>query len=381
MKNVQHLLLLQVILLISFSSHGQKTVAQLKIEFDEFWAGPEGKKELMNYVTTDGAEQQYYYANWNLNGLVNMWQATGEIQYFNEAKAAIDSMISNASDIEINEVVYKGWPALAKDGNLSVGKPLWDSMIWKEVATLLRIVHQSSDFKEKELTWFKAILDWTEKNIWSRYENRPGYGVGGEDGNQFMYTPTDTSHWARIAMELYIITRKPKYKDFFDRASFTGCCTCTEATKGFSMRDQLYQNEASELPAYGMYAKWGIFNNEDKKVDTPHFAAFVQFVALAYQSNMHWTKFDIEKLISTINNIVWKSDFPLAGSFYINGSGKVDAYAISQGAQAILGRFDESFQQRLEATTTEGWNKGHRIGLIAANRSILSNGKLHYGDY
>lgn len=364
-----------MIFLSCLTVSGQKTVAQLKAEFDIAWAEPDGRAELMAYANTDGAQQQYYFANWNLNGVINMWQATGDIVYFNDAKEAIDAMISNSTDITIDGVVYKGWPGSFEGEKYPVGFELWDSMIWKEVATLLRIMYQSDSFLASHQRWFDYLLNWTEKNIWERYENKFSHGAGGEDGNQFTYTPEDTSHWARIAMELHIITKKAKYKSFFDRASFAGCCTCIETLKGFSMRDQLYDNTSVTPTAYGMYHRWGVFNNDSTKLDSPHFAAFIQFVALAYENDMYWSKTDVEKLISTVNNVIWKSDVPLAGSFYIDGTGTVDGYPIYQGAQAILGRFDESFQLRLEASTTEGWNKGHRIGLIAANRAILNNNK------
>ena len=364
-----------MIFLSCLTVSGQKTVAQLKAEFDLAWAESEGRAELMAYANSDGSKQEYYYANWNLNGVINMWQATGDVVYFNDAKEAIDAMISNSVDITIDGVVYKGWPGSLEGNEYPVGFELWDSMIWKEVATLLRIMFQSDSLSTSQQSWFDYLLNWTEKNIWERYENKFSYGAGGEDGNLFTYTPEDTSHWARIAMELYLITKKAKYKSFFDRASFAGCSTCVETLKGFSMRDQLYDNTSVTPTAYGMYLRWGVFNNDTDKFDSPHFAAFIQFVALAYENDMYWNKTDVEKLISTVNNVIWKSDVPLAGSYYIDGTGTVDGYPIYQGAQAILGRFDESFQLRLEASTTEGWNKGHRIGLIAANRAILNNQK------
>ena len=352
---------------------GPKTVAQLKTEFEIAYAHSGGRSEMLQYSLSDGSQQQYYYMNWNLTGAISAWQATGDIAYFNDAKQVVDNTISNTKNISINGESYLGWP----EPNHPTGFELWDLMYWKEVATFLRIVHQSPSFIGSQRAWFDSVVAFTERNIWDRYVAKA------EDGNLYSYEPDGTSHSARIAMELYIITGKQKYKTFFENASFRGCA-CPETMKGNSIRDQIFDNNSVVPVANNISWTWGQ-TTTGQVPDVPHMTAVVQFIALAAENDMYWNQGsnsdDIEKWVSTFNNVVWTEDSPSKGSFYIDGSGRMDNYALSQGAQAILGRFDSDFQVRMENNILDHvWNKSMIAGLLLLNRKILNDGAPVYPE-
>ena len=369
---LRRLALLALFLYPIFST-AQKTFEELKTEFEIAYAHSGGRSEMLRYSLTDGSQQQYYYMNWNLTGAISAWQATGNIAYFNDAKQVVDNTISKTKTININGESYLGWP----EPNHTNGFELWDSMYWKEVATLLRIMHQSPSFIGPHRTWFYSVLDFTEKNIWERYVAK------GEDGNQYGYAADDTSHWARIAMELYVITGKQKYKTFFDNVSFKGC-TCPETMKGHSIRDQIFDNNSVTPTASNISWTWGKTTSGEVP-DAPHVSAVVQFIALAAENRMYWNQGsnsdDIEKWVSTFDNVVWTDNSPAKGSFYIDGTGTKDSYALSVGAQAILGRFDTDFQVRMENNILDHvWNKSMIAGLLLLNRKILNDGAPVYPE-
>jgi len=357
--------------ILSFS---QKTFSELKSIFDNAYANPTyGRSEMLSYSNTDGSKQEYYYMNWNLNAVISAWQATGDISYFNDAKQVIDNTISNASTITVNGQNFKGWP----EPGHSTGFELWDSMYWKEVATFLRVIYQSPNFLSSQTNWFNSVLAFTERNIWERYEEL------GEDGYQYGHYPDTASHWARIAMELYIITGKQKYKTFFDNASFKGC-ECSTVLNGSSIRDQIFNNNSVSPTANNISWTWGQTTSGETP-DSPHVSALVQFVALAAENGMHWNQGshsdDIAKWVSTFENVVWTEISPAKASFYIDGSGRKDAYSLSQGAQAILGRFDSDFQVRMENYILDDiWNKAMVSGLLLLNRKILNDGAPVYPE-
>jgi len=362
-----------MILLSCLTVSGQKTVAQLKAEFEIAYAHSEGRSEMLQYSLSDGSQQQYYYMNWNLTGVISAWQATGNITYFNDAKRVVDNTISNAKNMSVNGESYLGWP----EPNHPTGFEVWDLMYWKEVATFLRIVHQSPNFIASKRAWFDSVVAFTERNIWERYVAKA------EDGNLYSYESDGTSHSARIAMELYIITGKQKYKTFFENASFRGC-TCPETMKGSSIRGQIFDNNSVVPVANNISWTWGQTTSGEVP-DVPHMTAVVQFIALAAENGMYWNQGsnsdDIEKWVSTFNNVVWTEDSPSKGSFYVDGSGRMDNSALSQGAQAILGRFDSDFQVRMENNILDHvWNKSMIAGLLLLNRKILNDGAPVYPE-
>lgn len=362
-----------MILLCPIFSVGQKTFAELKTEYDVVYAQNEGRSEMIQYSLSDGDHQEYYYMNWNLTGVISAWQATGDISYFNDAKLVVDNTISKTKNITINGETYLGWP----EPGHSTGFELWDSMYWKEVATFLRIIHQSPNFIGSQREWFDSVLAFTERNIWDRYEAK------GSDGNLYSYKPGDTSHWARIAMELYIITGKQKYKTFFDNVSFNGC-TCPETLKGSSFRSQLFNNTSVIPTANNISWTWGQTTSGEVP-DVPHLAALVQFIALAAENGMYWNQGanqnDIAKWVSTFNNVVWTDNQPIKGSYYADGTGEKNNYPISQGVQAILGRFDSEFQVRMENYLLQDvFNRPMIAGLLLLNRKILDDGSPVYPE-
>ena len=215
-------------------------VTYWKEKFDGGWSTYSA--EIDEFSKSANKNQEYYYFAYYIDGIISMWQANGDNTYLDTAIRLIDETINDAVPMGN----YLGWPSAAGEA-----VPLWDSFYWRFVATLTRIMHQSPNLRSNGTyqAAYERFLAFSEKNMWERYE--------GEAWHFYRVNTHMASHWARIGMELYIITGKAKYKEVFDNISFG-----TLVGYPSNLRNQLNQN--SSVPsAYVWSSSWGGSNTQD----------------------------------------------------------------------------------------------------------------------
>ena len=269
-------------------------VTYWKNKFDGGWSYYAA--EISRFSQSANKNQEYYYYAYYIDGIISMWQATGDNAYLDTVIGLIDETINDAVPMGNG---YLGWPSAAGEQ-----VSLWDSFYWRFVASLTRIMHQSPNLRSNQnyQAAYERFLNFSEKNIWERYE--------GLASNIYRVNTHMASHWARIGMELYIITGKQKYKDVFDNISFG-----TMVGEPSNLRNQLKSNP--NVPsAYTWSSSW----NGSSTQDTSHAGAIISFWSAAYENEMYWNRTDIDALIATFTKVVCPGGFRQAKE-YVNGTG------------------------------------------------------------
>lgn len=309
--------LLLVFLMVPILLYTQSpTKAELKTRFNFYWNGSlnnsyNNYSSVLARVSGDGANQEHYYAAWGFAGALSAWRATGDNTYLNQMITIVETLIGTASYVPIgNGSTYLGWAA-TRHGDNPKGYPLWESYFWRYVATMLRIMYQSPTLRSTNngalagTTYqdnYNTILAFIEQHEWNKWRTD---GIG----NFYRSNSHMASHWARIGMELHIITGLAKYKEVFDDISFDGMVNYS----GANLRENVY----SIGSAYSWYSSW----NNTYVQDTDHGNDVVDFWVEAVQNGYYWTEADLVGLTNGYKNLIWKSNSPITFSTYVNGSG------------------------------------------------------------
>ena len=352
-------------------------VAHWQEQFDIVWNNPStainayGMAKCMDYALSGGHSQEYYYLAWQLDAVIQIWQATGDNAYLDDALKIIETCISKATSVRGGQ--YLGWSVTDLDSDFFVkhGSYLYESYLFRFVATLLRIMHQSPNLREMDdyQSRYENILEFTEVNIFEKW-----YTKSPEHDEMYLLNAHMSSHFARIGMELYIIKGDPVYKEVFDNISFKGLPN----RNGANLRDQLHSNP--KVPsAYTWASKW----DSPRVQDTSHGSDIVSFWVTAYENDMYWNKDDIDALISTLNDVVWTVDEPLMFTANVDGTDGSNEFDAGFHCFISLGRFSEKLQSRIEryyTIKTVRYKTSQAFGTGALNRKILNDGRPVYPE-
>ena len=333
-----------------------------KRKFDAEWTENDQQidsQDALRRAKSGNVGQEYYFLAYYVDGLIKIWQATGDNSYLDKALDLINITVNDAINVGGG---YKGWP-----NNENNGYALWDSYYWRYVATLVRIMHQSPILRSTKdyQNQYEKLLAFSEKNIWERYEKK---GL-----NQFYRINTHmSSHWARIGMELYLITGKSKYKTVFDNISYGKM-----VNRPSNLRNHFKSNKQAPS-AYTWSQRWDISLIQD----TDHAGAIVSFITNAYENNMYWNKSDIDALLSTLNNVIWKKQYGSNFKENVDGTGDYDLHGrIHEWLN--LGKYDQELQNRIKSSYI-GKNLTYYgvqpLGIAALNARILEDGKPIYPE-
>tara|TARA_R110002051_G_scaffold324422_3_gene421565 strand:+ start:1742 stop:3205 length:1464 start_codon:yes stop_codon:yes gene_type:complete len=339
-----------------------ETVMEWQEKFDKEWLENDNQvdyADALSKAKTANVGQEYYFLAYYVDGLIKMWQASGDNSYLDEALKLINLTIDDAVNVGNG---YLGWP-----NNDNNGYALWDSYYWRYVATLTRIMHQSPNLRAtgNYQQQYENLLAFSEKNIWERYEAQ---GLN----NFYRINTHMTTHWARIGMELYIITGKEKYKTVFDNISFG-----TMVGRPSNLRNQLQSNNKVSS-AVTWSQRWDINSIQD----TDHAGAIVSFIVTAYENDMYWNEADINSLKSTLKNVIWKKEYGSNFMSNVDGTGEFDLHGRIH-EWLILGSYDSEIQNRIKNDYT-GKNLTYYgiqpLGIAALNAKILEDGHPVYPE-
>ena len=375
---------------------GTMTVAQWAAEFDSYWDDPayDYSMEATHMVAdrprgarlaaeSGNYDQEYYFLSYQLNGLLQVWQATGQEKYLRDALELIHICIDEAVDVGGG---YLGWP-----NAVNSGYSLWDSICWRIVTSLLRVMHDSPLLLTSPNATggtyqqdFDEILAFTETHIWNRYAGTADSGL--TSGNVYRSRTHMASHWARIANDLHYITSTGKYLEVFDNISYAGFPSGT-SYPGDNMRNQLRVSSV-DPDAWEWNQTWDIEAGGGGAVqDMSHANQVVSWLNNAYETGYYWTKNDIDKLTATLDDVL------LTGSNYqlwYNLDHSVPAsYPTGLFEQRgrghewmVLGRYDQALQDEIETNYVHGGpNDDYNLkyyatsvlGIMALNQKILTD--------
>ena len=333
-----------------------------RLRFDAEWVDNDNQVDYLDATAkaqSGNVDQEYYYLGYYVDGLMKIWQATGDNKYLDRSLELIDITVDDAVDVGGG---YLGWPNKDNDGYA-----LWDSFYWRYVATLLRIMYKSPNLRAtgNYQAEYERLLAFTEKHIWERYESQ---GLN----NFYRINTHMTSHWARIGMELFIITGKSKYKTVFENISFGKMIG-----RPSNLRNQFKPN--AQVPsAYTWSQLW----DSDKVQDTSHAGAIVSFIVTAYENGMYWNESDIEALTSTVKDVIWKDSYGSEFMKNVDGSGGFDLFGRLHD-WLNLARYDQELQNKIKNEYT-GMNLTfygvQPLGIAALNARVLADGRPVYPE-
>ena len=323
-------------------------------------------KELFDKQTKDDERQlalsksgdggDIYYLD--VSPYVYMFQITGEYSYMNFAIELFQNVIGTASDATITGDGFLGWKDSSTDVTNGVGVnngtevALAESRGMRTIATMLWVLAKSPSYRasgNNELV-YNELLSWFETHIWSKWESR---GIG----NILRSNTHMSSHWG-----IYV-------------GWSSGMTIGTY--KGHSMRRQLREVALKDGPGYVWNASWGSMSGSN---DVSHANAEVELMILGAEMNDIWSKTDIEKLIRTFDENIYKGDSWENSATYIAGNGTSPALWDQGWIQ--LGRFSETLQSKLEKTEllpAYYYSQKARIANLAYNRAYLDN-KIFYPE-
>ena len=335
--------------------------------FDDSWlnnpdtgAGHGGRVACTERAESGGADQEHYFLAYCIDGLTQMWQASGDDYYLDEVLRLIDFTLEDAT---LAADGYRRWPAEFA---------LWESYYWRFVATLVRVMHQNPDLLDRGYrAKYEELLEFSEVHMWNKWE---ADGLG----NFYRSRVHMASHWARIAQELYVITGDAKYLPIFENISHGEM-----VGRPSNIREQLESNP-DQPSAYVWSSEWAV-DWRSSVQDTSHAGAVVSFIANAYDNEMYWDEADILALTSTMTDVVWPES--LGGDYhrYVDGTDEGnDPYGPPWGRLhewLVLGRYDIAVQRRIEndySLRNYEYFGPHGLGIVALNAKILTDGAPAY---
>jgi hypothetical protein len=299
-----------------------------------------------------------------------MFRASGKTQYLDRALLYVQNTIGKAkpsSSIPTSQYAssttssYLAWvnhshPDLGNDGK---EYPLMESYLWRYVATLLRVmrttpaVYDNAGYRAK----YDAVLAFTEKHIWEKWYRRG-------TGNLYRSNTHMASHWARIALDLSIVStdaaRLPQYVQVRRNIDHLGVPGGPSDT---GLRGQMIT--LGRPARFFWHADWGTYAAPGQ--DVSHGNAIAAYVAEARDLGYAWTTADVAKLVATFEQEIYKTTTRSAA--FVDGSG--DQAAWFSDGWVKLGRYSATVQARMEA---HGAGRGTQLyGNGALNARLLAS--------
>lgn len=329
---------------------------------------------LDNSLSMSGDSWSFYKLAYSLDAHIAMFQATGKLEYLDRSLQLINNMIKNAipsSQLPRSEFKdnYLSWANHSNEelGNDGRQYPLYESFCWRYVTSLLKVLKGSPEIlKDKNYaSQYLNILSFTESNIFDKWNSR---------GSGYIYRSNAhmTSHWARISLDLWLITGKSKYQTVFNNFNL-------------SMRSQIKKNKKmsgayiwdTQWNSSALIAKMTNMKSQIEPIqiqDISHGNAIVGYIIEAYEAGIAFKRSDINALLFTFNKVVWKNQG--SSAMYIDGTGQ--GYGRFVDGFMKLGRYSTALQKRLEnydfgkSTVYNRRNQFYAYGCLNA-RILLSS--------
>lgn len=273
-----------------------------------------------------------YFNASNLDGLITMYQVTEDLKYIDHAKILITNIIDSSKKLKIftnylnpySDGNYYGWVDSSLN-NLEKENPLNESIFFRYVVKLLRVIKEKHLRKiNKYDSFYTKVLNFTEKNIWSKWYNRRDFFLKTEGitSRNWIYRNRThlASHWAYIALELSFLSEKKdkvkkEYNEVFEAISFKGLNN--KQFENCSLKNQIRNPNFNEKTFTWIYSTWNnktyfenstiIPNNNNywHIQDVSHANHVVSFIIEAYSLKKYWNINDINGLCNLFSNYLF----------------------------------------------------------------------------
>lgn len=331
-----------------------------------------------------------------LQGMVALFEATGDKKYLNDVIAAYTILIKAAKpskDLPQSGASYSddylSWYGnpntnLTKTGILGQ-QQLSESRSFMHLSRLLWVMYHSPNLRgeinnttdNSYQQEFELLLDFLQINFWDKWFSR--------NSLIFQHSGVDSSAaWAFIAWNLWDITNNNKFKTIYDR--FNEDIGIAGVNGG--MRQHLDANTKNSS-AYQWNTSFNDNTYQGRSVtDHGHAARVVKFMVEDYTiGSQFYNESDMQKLINSIS-VFWPNSLEAEGEIYYWMDGEFQTgYAKKRNFMPegwmSLGRFDETLQSRFEKMFTgyfdENRTEGVFWGELAYNKAFLE-GSIKYPE-
>jgi hypothetical protein len=266
----------------------------------------------LSQISTDAVMMYYLWPG--IDGLLNLYEATGNREYVGYAVEYCQRYQSLGEDVDNDG--YLDWYSSWIDGYSH------HHVEWRAGDGVARTVAQVltdpnlSDYVDEAM----GLRSFLEKHIWEKWTT--GYSHSGN-------TTTVTHFIGRvglIAISLYQATGDNVYLSYIN-------------TKGSQLKDALHLN------AQDAYT-WEVYTDKGGAVDVSHGGDTVNFMVEAHRLGLVFDATDIQRLINTVKKNLWNgsiSDPEFREN--VDGSGDYGGVGNNQGGWIKLAQYDPELQE------------------------------------
>jgi hypothetical protein len=327
-----------------------ESVAWWNRKFHRYWRSERPRAMAMS---RSADSWDHYNVSYSLDALTAAYQATGDVDYLDDALTMVDNVMASArpssslpgSDFRDS---FRGW-ASSQEGGDEV--PLYESYFWRYATSLLEVIHQTRrlDGDAAVQRRYAASLAFAQRNIVQKWVHRGA-------GNAIYRSRTHmAAHWAMIAANLSVLTTDPSL-----RAQYRRIITSIDRmlpNYPSSLRRQLRPNP-KDRDAYFWSDVWGSSSRPGQ--DVSHGSGVIAYVVTAHDLGIDWTQKDIDRFVELLDRVVWPRNGLVTE--FVDGSGTGNGWLADGWVK--LGRYDADLQRRIE-----------RHGV--QNDQFLANGALN----
>jgi len=319
-----------------------------------------------------------YFIGYGIEGNTSAYQATGNTKYIDRPLLYIKNVMATAkvsSSISTSQYKdsYFGWPNY-DDGNVEA--VLRESMMWRTVARLLRVMHDSPTIMTNSTykSQYTQILTFMEKNIWQKWYSRGITTILRSLTHMSAHMPLMCLNLVQVTSNQTIIDQcnNVNYKYNHDMSPYW-----PYNGKYSSLKQQLVNNP-KDSSAYFWNWEWGNFSTPGS--DTMHGGHVVSYIVEASEHGQYWSTTEVNKLANTAYKILWNQSTtsPHFSEFVdgTNGNSGIN-YGDFQSEWIKLGRYNSKLQEVYEkfaGTSAPGLYQTQLYGNGALNAKILLSG-------
>lgn len=356
------------------------SVLEWKQKFDAEWARSKGYYTEQSTGPEVGNQRRYYDFR-VIDGLIYMFQATGDIKYVNDFFWYVDRIKKEARPSTYHNDSYFDWE-VPFEGDM-VAFQLYDGHGLRNVFKMLWLLKKypevmaQANFQQK----YDEYLPWFTKNLWDKWKSRGPNSIIRSNTHMASHMASNMALYLSLLEENTI--KKNEYLSWVEawNNDVQSKWPNYGGTNPGGFRDQLRLNDPHN--GYVWAGPWG---NKSSANDITHTNAEIQAVINQYNQGIEWNDNDIQLFLNTLNNTLDQakkvdlSDIP----FYIDLRTNSSSVKTLSYGWAMLGRFDETTQLHLKnfsiSRNKASYYYNIYLGVMAFNRAYLDD-TIVYPDF
>jgi len=249
----------------------------------------------------NGADENYYYFQYVLDGTLCMYEATKDVKYLERALSWAETMLSTATIVDSNGNYNWSGPWSSPYTSTPIAYQLDDLQGSTELARLARIIKSNSTLNNTYGTRATAILTFVKNQIIDKWlYTRDSLSWFYNDATQTSQPMNDkTALLMRILLDIYLAGAGTVYHDL--------AVTLANSFKG---RFQTYDNNSM---IWDLGVRWdviyGTCDGLGCKMDTSHANRYPYTVIDYYKSGIVFTRDYVQGLANLLTGVMWDGSY------------------------------------------------------------------------